>query len=150
MGASGRPVADPRRRVPDAVVLTVGEALPGFYQEMQALARNLGVPDGLVAAGWLAGEELAAAYRVADVVATPSLCFESFGLINLEAMQVHLCRDVGSGQKFKVQRIGRPSGEETAFRLPEGARWLFLANHASDLFVRRLAEPLLTQRRFAG
>jgi glycosyltransferase involved in cell wall biosynthesis len=75
-----------RREVPGAVLLTVGEALPGFYEEMQALARNLGMRDALVSAGWLGGVELAAAYRVADVVATPSLCFESFGLVNLEAM----------------------------------------------------------------
>ena len=81
-----RALAVVRRAVPEAVVLTVGESLPGFADEMAALAANLGLRDGLVAAGWLAGEELAAAYRLADVVATPSLCFESFGLLNLEAM----------------------------------------------------------------
>jgi glycosyltransferase involved in cell wall biosynthesis len=81
-----RALAAVRRSVPDACVLTVGEALPGFYEEMLALAGNLGVRDGLVAAGWLTGENLSAAYRVADVVASPSLCFESFGLVNLEAM----------------------------------------------------------------
>ena len=75
-----------RRSVPQAVLLTVGEALPGFLEELQALAASLGQADALVPAGWLAGEELAAAYRLADVVATPSLCFESFGLLNLEAM----------------------------------------------------------------
>jgi glycosyltransferase involved in cell wall biosynthesis len=75
-----------RRSVPQAVLLTVGEALPGFVEELQALAARLGLRDALVQAGWLAGEELAAAYRLADVVATPSLCFESFGLLNLEAM----------------------------------------------------------------
>jgi type III pantothenate kinase len=53
---------------------------------MQALAGSLGMRGALVAAGWLSGEELAAAYRLADVVASPSLCFESFGLVNLEAM----------------------------------------------------------------
>jgi glycosyltransferase involved in cell wall biosynthesis len=81
-----RALALVRRAVPAAVVLTVGEALPGFSDEMDALAANLGVSDGLVKAGWLTGDELAAAYRLADVVATPSLCFESFGLLNLEAM----------------------------------------------------------------
>lgn len=75
-----------RRRVPDARLLTVGEALPGFYDEMVALATRLGLDGALVHAGWLTGDELAAAYRVADVVATPSLCFESFGLVNVEAM----------------------------------------------------------------
>lgn len=75
-----------RRAHPSAVLLTVGEALPGFYEELQALARNLGLREALFAAGWLDGDELRAAYRLADVVATPSLCFESFGLVNLEAM----------------------------------------------------------------
>lgn len=75
-----------RREVPEAVLLTVGEALPGFQEEMEALARGLGLRDALRSAGWLSGEELACAYRLADVVASPSLCFESFGLVNLEAM----------------------------------------------------------------
>lgn len=75
-----------RRTVPEAVIVTVGEALPGFYEEMVALARRLGMRAALVHAGWLSGDELAAAYALADVVATPSLCFESFGLVNLEAM----------------------------------------------------------------
>jgi len=38
-----------------------------------------------------------------------------FRLINLEVMQIHLCRDVASGQKFKVQRIPLGGGKETAF-----------------------------------
>ena len=75
-----------RRRVPRAVLLTVGEALPGFAEELSALAERLGMHDLLISAGWLSGEELSAAYALADVVASPSLCFESFGLVNLEAM----------------------------------------------------------------
>ena len=38
-----------------------------------------------------------------------------FRLINLEVMQVHLCRDVETDQKFKVQRIPLGGGKETAF-----------------------------------
>jgi glycosyltransferase involved in cell wall biosynthesis len=75
-----------RRTIPGAVILTVGDALPGFAEEMADLAGRLGIPDALVSAGWLSGSELAAAYALSDVVATPSLCFESFGLVNLEAM----------------------------------------------------------------
>jgi glycosyltransferase involved in cell wall biosynthesis len=36
--------------------------------------------------GWLAGEELAAAYHLADVVVVPSIIFDTFPTINLEAM----------------------------------------------------------------
>jgi len=75
-----------RRTLPDAALLTVGEALPGFRDEIEALAERLGVRAGLVHAGWLRGDELLAAYELADVIATPSLCFESFGLLNVEAM----------------------------------------------------------------
>jgi len=76
-----------RRRVPDAALLCVGQTLPGFWEEMVALAGRLGMPSALVPAGWLDGEDLAAAYQVADVVCSPSRCFESFGLVNAEAMR---------------------------------------------------------------
>jgi len=69
----------------------VGDALPGFFEEMVALAGRNGVgQDRLVRTGWLSGEELRAAYALSDVVVSPSLCFESFGLVNLEAMAAGL------------------------------------------------------------
>ena len=37
-----------------------------------------------------------------------------FRLLNLEVMQVHICRDVASGSTFKVQRIQRPDQSEIA------------------------------------
>jgi beta-lactamase regulating signal transducer with metallopeptidase domain len=37
-----------------------------------------------------------------------------FRLVNLEVMQIHLCRDVASGMEFKVQRIQLSDGTETA------------------------------------
>jgi glycosyltransferase involved in cell wall biosynthesis len=40
----------------------------------------------IVSGGWLAGEELAAAYHLADVLTTPSIIFDSFPTVNLEAM----------------------------------------------------------------
>ncbi|MBZ0290815.1 MAG: glycosyltransferase family 4 protein, partial [Anaerolineae bacterium] len=36
--------------------------------------------------GWLSGDELAAAYGLADVVTVPSICLDCFPTINLEAM----------------------------------------------------------------
>lgn len=36
--------------------------------------------------GWLFGEELAAAYHLAEVVAVPSICLDAFPMTNLEAM----------------------------------------------------------------
>ena len=40
-------------------------------------------------------------------------------MINLEVMQIHLCRAVGSSQKFKVQRIPLPDRTEIAFPRPD-------------------------------
>jgi glycosyltransferase involved in cell wall biosynthesis len=40
----------------------------------------------LVAGGWLSGDDLAAAYHLADVVTTPSVYLDPFPTVNLEAM----------------------------------------------------------------
>ena len=40
----------------------------------------------IVSGGWLAAEDLAAAYHLADVVTVPSIIFDSFPTVNLEAM----------------------------------------------------------------
>jgi len=75
------------QHVPEAVLVLAGDALPGFHDELLALARRNGLGEQrLLATGWLEGAELQAAYGLARVVCSPSLCFESFGLINLEAM----------------------------------------------------------------
>jgi glycosyltransferase involved in cell wall biosynthesis len=42
--------------------------------------------DCIVAGGWLEDAELAAAYRLTDVVVSPSVCFDSFPTMNLEGM----------------------------------------------------------------
>jgi glycosyltransferase involved in cell wall biosynthesis len=58
-----------------------------YDQEFAALARELGVADRVVATGWLDGAELACAWEALDVLVTPSICFDTFGLVNLEAME---------------------------------------------------------------
>jgi glycosyltransferase involved in cell wall biosynthesis len=58
-----------------------------FEREFAPHARRLGVLDRVVPTGWLDGEELQAAYAATDVFATPSICFDTFGLVNLEAME---------------------------------------------------------------
>lgn len=40
----------------------------------------------IVSGGWMAGEELAAAFHLADIVTAPSIIFDSFPTVNLEAM----------------------------------------------------------------
>jgi glycosyltransferase involved in cell wall biosynthesis len=58
-----------------------------WESEFAPLARELGVADRVVTTGWLDGADLAAAYAATDVFATPSICFDTFGLVNLEAME---------------------------------------------------------------
>ena len=54
----------------------------------RALAGELAISGRVRFAGWLAGDELTAAYRRSTVVAVPSLWPEPFGLVGLEAMAV--------------------------------------------------------------
>jgi glycosyltransferase involved in cell wall biosynthesis len=52
----------------------------------ERLAEQLGIAERVRFVGWLAGDELAAAYRSAAVVAVPSRWPEPFGLVGIEAM----------------------------------------------------------------
>lgn len=53
-----------QREVPEAILLMIGR----------------------VGLGWLSGDELKAAYHSADIVVTPSICFDTFNRTNIEAM----------------------------------------------------------------
>ncbi len=67
-------------RVPSATLLVLSDR-PVALGEFAQLAR-----DHVCFGGWLTGEELAAAYGIADVVITPSVCLDVFPMVNLEAM----------------------------------------------------------------
>ncbi len=58
-----------------------------YEREFASLARELGVAERVVGTGWLDGAELQAAYAATDVFVTPSICFDTFGMVNLEAME---------------------------------------------------------------
>jgi glycosyltransferase involved in cell wall biosynthesis len=58
-----------------------------YAREFEALARELGVDGLVVPTGWLEGDELQAALAAVDVFVTPSICFDTFGMVNLEAME---------------------------------------------------------------
>jgi glycosyltransferase involved in cell wall biosynthesis len=73
-------------RFPDLVLLALGKA-DVYEREFRPLARELGVEERVRPTGWLEGEELHAAYALADVVLYPSICFDTFGLVNVEAME---------------------------------------------------------------
>jgi len=74
-----------RRRVPGAKLVVLGKR-EHFDLYVRDLAQKLGVLDAIVVTDWLSGEELRAAYASVDVLATPSTCLDTFGLVNVEAM----------------------------------------------------------------
>jgi glycosyltransferase involved in cell wall biosynthesis len=73
-------------RFPRLRLLVMGKA-DAYAAEFEPLARSLVVADRVIAAGWLDGAELQAAYAATDVFVTPSICFDTFGMVNLEAME---------------------------------------------------------------
>ncbi|HUR28117.1 MAG TPA: glycosyltransferase family 4 protein [Planctomycetota bacterium] len=73
-------------RFPDLCLLLMGKA-DVYEREFRGLAQRLGIESRIVPTGWLDGLELACAYAATDVFVTPSICFDTFGLVNLEAME---------------------------------------------------------------
>lgn len=73
------------RRVPDAILLVLAP-LGSFGEGMLAIAESLGMGQYIRFAGWLSGRALAAAFGAADVCVTPSIYFDNFPTVNLEAM----------------------------------------------------------------
>lgn len=72
-------------QIPDAVLMIVGS--PNNYLT-KLLHANQDFQSGgqLIATGWLAGQELRSAFAASEVVVFPSICFDTFGMVNLEAM----------------------------------------------------------------
>ena len=75
-----------KERAPTAALLVVGSGLGGYEETMLKLAEELGLGDDVVCTGWIDQDQMAGAYAASDVICTPSLIFESFGLINAEGM----------------------------------------------------------------
>jgi glycosyltransferase involved in cell wall biosynthesis len=72
-----------KQTVPNVTLLVLSrssEYAAALIRESPDLAEHITL------GGWLESAELATAYRLADVVATPSVCFDSFPTVNLEGM----------------------------------------------------------------
>lgn len=74
-----------KKEIDNAVLLVVGERNK-YAEKMKDLAEQLGIVKNVIFTGLLSGSELKSAYHSADISIFPSLCFETFGMINLEAM----------------------------------------------------------------
>ncbi len=73
------------KEVSDAVLLVAG-SVDEYARVMQQEAKKLGVEKQLIFTGWIEREEIKAAYATSDVVLMPSICLDTFGRVNIEAM----------------------------------------------------------------
>lgn len=119
-----------------------------YDAEFAPRAAALGVAERVVPTGWLGPDELPLAYAATDVFVTPSLCFDTFGLVNLEAME-HARPVVATsfGGSREVVVHGETGYIENPFDVPAYAGWI----------ARLLRDPALRQtlgdagrRRLAG
>ncbi len=81
-----RALAALAREFPELRLVVMGRR-DVYDREFAGEARALGVADRVVPTGWLDGDELQRAYAAVDVFVTPSICLDTFGLVNLEAME---------------------------------------------------------------
>ncbi len=73
---------------PQAILLVVAK-VDDATENMIKTARDWRIENNIIITGWLTGSELKAAYFASDVVTVPSVYFDSFPTINLEAMACH-------------------------------------------------------------
>ena len=70
-------------KIPEAVLLVAGEENE-YVIEMLKLVKEKNI--SMIFTGWLEKEELKIAYHVSNIIVTPSICLDTFNLVNLEAM----------------------------------------------------------------
>jgi len=108
-----------------------------YRDAFEALARELGVDQLVVPVGWLDGDELQAAYAASEVFVTPSICFDTFGMVNLEAME-HAKPVVATS--FGGSREVVADGETGAIENP------FDVTAYSEAIAKLLRDPGLSKR----
>lgn len=88
----------------DAILLIIGKK-NDYADEMMRLAQSLGVGEQLMWTGWLAGEELKAAYHAAHIALVPSIGFDCLPTVILEAMACAksvVATDLGGAKEMVV------------------------------------------------
>lgn len=75
-----------RRRCRRPLTLLLAGEFNGYRRELEGQCARLGFTDEVVRLGWVDRATLRLAYAAADVCVTPSLYFDPFNLMNIEAM----------------------------------------------------------------
>ena len=70
-------------KIPETILLIAGKKNEYTF-EMLKLAKKKNI--SVIITGWLEKEEIKFAYYSSDLVVTPSICLDTFNLVNLEAM----------------------------------------------------------------
>ncbi len=74
------------KKVPEVRLLILGKK-GGYINFLLDYAKKIGVEDNvIIITGWLGQEDLSTYYQLSDLVVVPSIFFETFGLVSLEAM----------------------------------------------------------------
>lgn len=73
------------KKIPETVLVVLGN-IDTYAEIMQQEARVLGVNNNLIFTGWAQRDEIKAAYKASNIVLMPSICFDAFGRVNIEAM----------------------------------------------------------------
>lgn len=70
------------------ILLLISGDKSGYINNLLELSEKLGVRENIIFTGWLDEQTMKLAYKVSDVCVVPSICFDSFPTVNLEAMAV--------------------------------------------------------------
>lgn len=70
------------------VLLLISGDKSGYINNLLELSEKLGLGENIVFTGWLDEQTMKLAYKVSDVCVVPSICFDSFPTVNLEAMAI--------------------------------------------------------------
>lgn len=74
------------KKVPEVRLLILGKK-NGYIDFLLDYAKIIGVENSvIIITGWLGQEDLSTCYQLSDLVVVPSICFETFGIVSLEAM----------------------------------------------------------------
>lgn len=74
-----------RACLPSSLLLVIGSE-DSLTSNAKVLAREIDIASSIIVTGKLFGADLVAAYNACNVVVFPSLCLDTFGMVNVEAM----------------------------------------------------------------